>query len=264
MPQHPQDPARPDDPAEEADGTGPGLDIAAVAERASERASGAAQEASRGVEDTSTVRTVVHLLRHGEVDNPRKILYGRLPGYHLSDLGRQMAEAVVPFFAGRDLALVVCSPLERTQETAAPVAADHGLTPVIDPRVIEAGNRFEGSRFEGKGFLRRPWRLWWVRNPTVPTWGESYAAIARRMTAAIEDARDHARGREALVVSHQLPVWTMRSVLEGRRLWHDPRRRECNLASVTSVTYEGDRVVEVSYSEPAAHLYPQASAVPGA
>ena len=74
MPQHPQDPARPDDPAEEADGTGPGLDTAAVAERASERASGAAQEASRGVEDTSTVRTVVHLLRHGEVDNPRKIL----------------------------------------------------------------------------------------------------------------------------------------------------------------------------------------------
>lgn len=208
-------------------------------------------------------RTVVHLMRHGEVDNPHKILYGRLPDYHLSDLGRKMADAVAEHLTDADLALVVHSPLERAAETAEPTVARHDLTPVVDPRVIEAGNRFEGRRFR-KRLLLDPRRWWWLRDPTQPTWGEPYRAIGERMMAAVEDARDHARGHEALVVSHQLPIWSIRSVLEGRRLWHDPRRRECDLASLTSVTFSDDRVVDVSYSEPAAHLHGRASSVPGA
>ena len=132
-----------------------------------------------------------------------------------------------------------------------------------DPRVIEAGNKFEGRRFR-KRLLLDPRRWWWLRDPTKPTWGEHYRAIGKRMMAAIEDARDHARGREVLVVSHQLPIWTIRSVLEQRPLWHDPRRRECNLASLTSVTFVGDEIVDVTYSEPAAHLYAHAAKTPGA
>lgn len=208
-------------------------------------------------------RTIVHLLRHGEVDNPKGILYGRLPGYHLSDLGREMAQVVADHLRDHAIQLVVHSPLERTAETAAPTLAIHGIEAIVDPRVIEAGNKFEGRRFS-RLLLLDPRRWWWVRDPTEPTWGESYKAIARRMTEAIEDARDHARGHEALIVSHQLPIWTIRSVLEGRRLWHDPRRRQCNLASLTSLTYRGDELESVTYSEPAAHLYPQASKVAGA
>ncbi len=231
---------------------------------AATRAAEGAREAREGrPHHLGTERTVVHLMRHGEVDNPRKILYGRLPDYHLSPLGRKMADVVAEHLADADLGLVVHSPLERTAETAAPTLARHDLTAVIDPRVIEAGNKFEGKRFR-KRLLLDPRRWWWMRDPTAPSWGESYHAIGKRMMAALEDARDHARGREALVVSHQLPIWTIRSVLEGRRLWHDPRRRQCNLASLTSVTFVGDDVVDVTYSEPAAHLYGAASAVPGA
>ena len=170
---------------------------------------------------------------------------------------------VAAHLADHDLGLVVHSPLVRTAETAAPTLARHGLTAVVDPRVIEAGNRFEGRRFR-KRLLLDPRRWWWMRDPTKPTWGEPYRAIARRMTAAIEDARDHARGREVLIVSHQLPIWTIRSVLEQRNLWHDPRKRECNLASLTSVTFTGDEITDVTYSEPAAHLYAQAATIPGA
>jgi broad specificity phosphatase PhoE len=72
----------------------------------------------------------------------------------------------------------------------------------------------------------------------------------------MHDAREAAAGHEALLVSHQLPVWTVRCAVEGRRLWHDPRRRQCSLASLTTVTYRGDAVVSVSYSEPAADLVP--------
>ena len=70
-----------------------------------------------------TEKTIVHVMRHGEVHNPEKILYGRLPDYHLSERGRAQAQAVADWLADRDIVYVVASPLERAQETAAPIAA---------------------------------------------------------------------------------------------------------------------------------------------
>ena len=199
----------------------------------------------------------VHLLRHGEVYNPSGVLYGRLPGYHLSDRGRAMAVRIAETVGGRDITHVVSSPLERAHETAAPAAEVLGLQVVIDDRLIEAGNVFEGLTFGvGDGALRRPEHWRHLRNPFRPSWGEAYTAIAARMLAALAAARDAAKGHEALCVSHQLPIWTVRSSVEGRRLWHDPRRRQCSVASLTTFTYEGDDVVSVAYSEPAADLLP--------
>jgi broad specificity phosphatase PhoE len=201
--------------------------------------------------------TTVHLLRHGEVHNPGKVLYGRLPGYHLSELGRTMADRIAKHLAGEDITYIVSSPLERAQETAAPSAAAHGLDVVLDDRLIEAGNVFEGKTFGvGDGSLRRPAHWKYLRNPIRPSWGEPYIEIARRMLAAAESARDAARGHHALAVSHQLPIWTARSFATGRRLWHDPRKRQCSLASLTSLTYDGDALVSVSYEEPARDLLP--------
>lgn len=201
--------------------------------------------------------TRVHLLRHGEVYNPTGVLYGRLPDYHLSDRGRAMAERIAATVAERDIAHIVSSPLERAQETAAPAAEVLGLPVVTDERLIEAGNVFEGLTFGvGDGALSRPrhWRHLW--NPFRPSWGEPYTAIVARMLAALAAARDAATGHEALCVSHQLPIWSVRSSVEGRRLWHDPRKRQCSVASLTTLTYEGDDVVSVAYSEPAADLLP--------
>ncbi len=203
------------------------------------------------------VTTVVHLLRHGEVHNPEGILYGRLPGYHLSDIGMQMAERVAKTLTGRDITHLVASSLDRAQETAKPSADAFALDIVTDDRVIEAGNKFQGQHFGvGDGSLRKPHMWKYLYNPFTPSWGEPYKDIAVRMLAAMHDAREAAAGHEALIVSHQLPVWTARSYLEGRRLWHDPRRRQCSLASLTTFTYDGERVVSVAYSEPAADLVP--------
>jgi broad specificity phosphatase PhoE len=202
-------------------------------------------------------RTVVHLLRHGEVHNPTGILYGRLPGYHLSDLGREMAERIAETLRDRDITHLVASPLDRAQETAQPCATALRLDIVTDRRVIEAGNLFEGKTFGvGDGALARPSSWWYLRNPWRPSWGEPYKQIVSRMLAAMGDARDAARGNEALVVSHQLPIWVVRSLVEGRRFLHDPRRRQCTLASLTSFTYQADEIVSVAYSEPAADLLP--------
>jgi broad specificity phosphatase PhoE len=201
--------------------------------------------------------TVVHLVRHGEVHNPGGVLYGRAPGYHLSELGRQMADRVAEHLAGRDIAYVVASPLERAQETATPIAKAHGLDLATDARLIEAKNIFEGKSFGvGDGALRRPANWKYLRNPFRPSWGEPYADQVVRMMAALGSARDAARGREAVCVSHQLPIWVARSFAERRRLWHDPRRRQCTLASITSFTFDGDEIVSVGYSEPARDLVP--------
>jgi broad specificity phosphatase PhoE len=203
-------------------------------------------------------RTVVHLLRHGEVHNPTKILYGRLPGYRLSALGEQMAVAAADALTGHDITLVVASPLERARQTAEPIAAKFGLPIETDDRLIESANYFEGKRVGvGDGALRDP-RHWHVLlNPFRPSWGEPYVEIAQRMHAALLAARDAAQGHEAVCVSHQLPIWTLRRFLEGHRLWHDPRKRQCGLASLTSFHFDGPRLVEISYREPAAALVAQ-------
>ena len=210
-----------------------------------------------------TERTTVHLLRHGEVHNPGKILYGRLPGFRLSTTGEAMALAAAEWFTGRDITHLVSSPLERAQQTAAPLAEALSLPVAIDDRLIEAGNAFEGLAVAGgAGVFRAPGNWWKLRNPFRPSWGEPYVEIAARMLAAAEAARDAARGHEAVLVSHQLPIWTLRLHVEGRRYAHDPRRRQCALASVTSLTYDGDRVAGVGYAEPAGATDPDA--VPGA
>jgi broad specificity phosphatase PhoE len=209
--------------------------------------------------------TVVHLVRHGEVENPGQVLYGRLPGFHLSGLGLQMADRVAGYFADRDVSLVVASPLERAQETAAPVAASHGLGVGTDERLIEAANHFQGMTFGvGDGSLLHPEHWRYLVNPFKPSWGEPYRQVVARVLGAVAGALDAAQGHEAVVVSHQLPVWATRRFLEGRRLWHDPRRRECALGSVTSLTYLGRDLVAISYADPAADLSRSAGTVAGA
>ena len=205
------------------------------------------------------MKTTVHLLRHGEVHNPGGILYGRSPGYHLSALGRTMAERVAERIGHRDITLVVSSPLERAQETAAPLAAALGLEVKLDDRVLESSSVFEGKPFRfRRSVLRSPgmWRHMW--NPFRPSWGEPYAEIVARVWPAVLDARKEAEGHEAVVVSHQLPIWTTRLHVEGRPFLHLPKNRRCTLCSVTSLHFDDERLVTLTYSEPAADLIPAA------
>jgi broad specificity phosphatase PhoE len=205
----------------------------------------------------STPDTIVHLLRHGEVHNPEGVLYGRRDGFHLSELGRQMADKVASAIHERDIVHLVSSPLERAQETAAPLALARGLEPVLDERVIESSSKFEGQSFgKGRNALKHPaqWRHLW--NPLRPSWGEPYVDIVARMTAAVAEARERAEGHEAVIVSHQLPIWITRLHAEKRSFLHDPRSRQCTLCSLTSLHFVGDRITQISYSEPAGDLIP--------
>jgi len=208
-------------------------------------------EPAAAVATGTQLKTIVHLVRHGEVANPSGVLYGRIPGFMLSEDGQMMAKRAADFLAGRDVTVLRSSPLERAIETAEPIAAQLGLPIEIDERLIEPWNHFEGLNVGvGDGALRAPRHWFYLRNPFRPSWGEPYQQVAVRVLAAAIDAARAARGHEAVCVSHQLPIWVARRSAEGRRLWHDPRRRQCALGSVTSLEFSGDRVMSVRYAEP--------------
>ena len=206
-----------------------------------------------------TMAQTIHFVRHGEVHNPEKILYGLQPGWRLSDRGNEMAAVIGEWSAKLDLGAIHSSPLQRAQETVAPIIAKHKLSLTTDKNLIEASNIFEGKKFElGSGVLRHPSSWRYLYNPWKPSWGEPYDQLISRMLKGLFTARDAAGGKDAICVSHQLPIWILRSAVEGRRLLHDPRKRECTLASVTSFELDSEGMISsVSYSEPAKHLLPK-------
>lgn len=195
--------------------------------------------------------------------NPERVLYGRLPGFRLSELGHQMAAAAAADLAGRGtrFAALYASPLQRTLESAAPIAEALKLDVQVEPRIIEPANHFEGKRM--RPALRDPRNWPALANPARPSWGEPYRSIAARVLAAMNDAWDAAvpldpSGEEApgdiVMVSHQLPIWITHSMLAGDRLWHDPRQRRCALSSITSFSRVHGTFIETGYTEPAASL----------
>jgi len=198
--------------------------------------------------------SLIHLVRHGEVENPDRVLYGRLPGFGLSDLGHRMAATAAAAFAGNPVTRLYASPLLRTQQSAAPWAKTLELPITTDDRLIEPTNKFEGTRVRGANLLTRPEAWPWMVNPLRPSWGEAYASIAERMLASIEDAWENTDGGEAVLVTHQLPIWMVHRMLAGDRLYHDPRKRRCSLSSVTTFEKRGNRFIEVAYQDPAREL----------
>ena len=206
----------------------------------------------------------IHLVRHGEVFNPQGVLYGRLPGYGLSSLGHEMAQAAADDLHARSrpVGALISSPLQRTQQSADPIGRVFGLEAALDERVIEPENRFEGLKMHGRENALRDVRNWsYLVNPWEPSWGEPFRSISARMLAAITQAWYDTGDGDAVIVSHQLPIWMVHRSLAGLSLSHDPRRRRCGLSSITTFERRGDRFVEVGYTDPAAGLAAEATDV---
>lgn len=219
-------------------------------------------------------------MRHGEVRNPEGILYGRMPGFHLSELGVTMAQTAADDLKarGRRVVGVIASPLQRTQESAAPIAAVFGLPIETDARLIEPTNHFEGEVMAKA--LRNPLNWPWLVNPLRPSWGEAYRSIQERMLAVLHAALDRAEASGAapadvdgpagdapadgtaagkapadvVLVSHQLPIWVAHLSVAGERFMHDPRERRCSLSSITTFERHDGHLVEVGYADPASVL----------
>ena len=199
--------------------------------------------------------TLLHLVRHGEVHNPDRVLYGRIPGFHLSELGARMATMAADSLAGHNVTALYASPLERAQESAAPWSKNFGLEIQTEERIIEPTNRFEGqSTAFGPKMLTQPRNWPFVVNPFLPSWGEPFVTVAARVMAAMHDAWEKADGGEVVMVSHQMPIWMIARTVAGKPLYHDPRKRRCSLSSITTLEHRDGRFVEVNYQDPAREL----------
>jgi broad specificity phosphatase PhoE len=193
-------------------------------------------------------------VRHGEVFNPDRILYGRLDGYHLSELGNRMAAVAAESLSGRPVTSLYASPLLRAQESAAPWSTRFGLPIATEDRIIEPTNKFEGTRGVNARMMANPKYWGWIYNPARPSWGEPFSAIATRVLAAMDDAWQASNGGEVVMVSHQSPIWMATRRIAGLRLPHDPRKRRCTLSSITSFERRDGVWAEVGYNEPAREL----------
>lgn len=198
----------------------------------------------------------LHFVRHGEVFNPQGVLYERIPGFHLSDLGHEMAAAAAAQLASenRQIVKLLASPLQRTQESAAPLAKTFGLDIEHEPRVIEPWNKFAGHKMGGGSVLKKPSLALHLYNPQKPSWGEPYKEVAQRMTDAALHAWDSVDAGDVVFVSHQLPIWMLYRSSQGLALPHDPRSRRCSLSSITSFEVVDGKLVELDYREPGLEL----------
>ncbi len=203
----------------------------------------------------------LHFVRHGEVFNPKGLLYERLEGFPLSERGHKMAEAAASELAGlgRSVGKLLVSPLERTRQSAAPIAKRFGLEPQIEERIIEPWNKLRGYPMGARGLVSNPALAVHLYNPLQPSWGEPYEEIAARMTEAALEAWDVAGGSDVVFVSHQLPIWMTYLSASGLRLPHNPRNRRCSLSSITSFDVQDKKLVPVDYREPGIKLLQEQS-----
>ncbi len=201
---------------------------------------------------------LIHIVRHGEVFNPEGILYGRLDGFGLSKRGVAMADRAATVLATRPVARIFSSPLQRAQESAAPLSARTGVDVELDERLTEGLNVFEGSTLSFSRIAKNPalWREF--RNPFKPSWGEPFVDIAARMMDMVEFAYDSVDEGEVVMVSHQVAIWVLHRYVAGIPLPHLPGNRRCSLSSITTVKKVGDKWKEESYREPAADLLDEA------
>jgi broad specificity phosphatase PhoE len=202
----------------------------------------------------------LHLVRHGEVFNPDGVLYERIDGFGLSELGHQMAQAAAKQLKteGVEISKLVVSPLQRTRESAKPIAELYGIEPVFDERVIEPWNLFRGLRVGPRALLKRPSILLSLYNPSKPSWGEPFTEIVSRMSSAALDHWSDVESGDVVIVSHQLPIWMVYRSANGLKLPHDPRDRRCSLSSITSFEVIDGKLREVAYREPGIEFANQA------
>ena len=184
------------------------------------------------------------------------MLYGRLPNFALTVLGRQMAEATAKELAstGANYTRLISSPLLRTLQSARPIAEALNLSVSTEQLIIEPTNIFEGKKVGLETVLANPAYLLKLYNPLQPSWGEPYKQIVARMTEALRRAWDQTPSGEVVMVSHQLPIWSLHLAAAGKPLWHDPRTRRCDLSSITSFEFRNNKLVEVDYRDPAKAL----------
>jgi probable phosphoglycerate mutase len=182
--------------------------------------------------------TLVLLVRHGLTATTGKVLPGRTAGLHLADAGRTQAEAVASRLAELPkVDALYVSPLERTRETAAPIAAALGLKPVVDRGLLECDfGEWTGSELKNLGKLPE-----WQTVQRYPSGfrfpgGESFVEMQTRVVEAVARIVVKHKGGVVVAVSHADPIKALAAHALGTHL-DLFQRIVISPCSVTAIAY---------------------------
>ena len=161
------------------------------------------------------MRTTIYLVRHGDVHNPNAIMYERLPGFQLSDLGRKQAHDLGKFLADKKISTIYASPLERTHETANIIASYHpGIAIAYDERLLEVSTTARGKKVVD--LEAEHWNFYTQKY--LENGGEHLSDIWKRMSTVIREIVRKHKGQEIVVVSHGDPLMVAMVKHLGKRL----------------------------------------------
>lgn len=184
-------------------------------------------------------QTHIHFIRHGEVENPRAVRYGRLPGFHLSDAGRRTSSKSAAELLDRSIAHIYSSPMERTQQSATILGATFPDAPItLDNRLLEVKI---APKFEGKT------RAIPYEYPTVATAdAETKEDVLQRLRHFCEEKCIHHAGQDIIAVSHGDPI-TLLYYSKVYDLTTLDGLTQAGYGSITTFCFEGTKLFEVRH-----------------
>ena len=161
------------------------------------------------------MKTVIYLVRHGEVHNPEGIFYERLPGFHLSDLGVAQVHELGKFLSDKGVSAIYASPLERTRQTADIIASyQRGVAVTHDKRLLEVSSMIRGQKQVDLALER--WNFYKLKYTKLG--GEKLSDIWKRIGSFFKETVRKHKGQAIVVVSHGDPIMISMVKHKGKRL----------------------------------------------
>jgi len=196
-----------------------------------------------------SVETTIYLVRHCEVENPDGILYGFLPNFGLSARGKLQAQALGRYFSDKPVAQLYVSPLQRAQETAAAIVADHpGLQAETTSELVESrfSHYLQGVRPRNVPLQRPGWFVHKLLPGRLRVDEGVYAMAARVRAPVMRILRDHP-GAGGICVTHGDPIQSFWNVAVGKYRFFELK---CKKGGVLVLKYQDTRLRDISYLSP--------------
>lgn len=158
------------------------------------------------------MKTVIYFLRHGEVDNPKKVIYGRLPGFNITKEAAQKIAEVATELKNKKIDFLYVSPMRRTRQTAGIISKVLNIRPKISRLLIETKLIHAGISLD---IFKKDIQPYLYDEKYVKIGQESVISQGERMLRFVKIMQHNHPGKRILAVSHGDPIVILKARLSG-------------------------------------------------
>jgi broad specificity phosphatase PhoE len=156
------------------------------------------------------MQTTIYLVRHGEVNNPDGIIYGRLSNFGLTQNGKNQSEKTAEFLADKHIDAIYSSPLKRTKQTAEILQKKLDIPEIYySDQILEVRTSYEGGKFSKLDKLQSEVYL----KPLDPS-DETLEQIAQRMMIFLHGVINKNEGKHVVIVTHGDPIMALKAKIK--------------------------------------------------